>query len=95
MEHLFKIDEASCTVVLNNRSAIGDVMESTGVTTLDGFNKVAVLIVKQFGHAHNVSFDETTEKEWSLGAQTEADAQYLRGFLAGDVSEIVNLNMVV
>lgn len=95
MSHLFTINEANCTVVLNNRDAIGQLMADTGVTTLDGFNKAAVMIVRQFGHVHNVVLDESTLSEWALGAVTEEDASYLSAFLHDETAEIVKLAGVV
>lgn len=95
MTHLFTIDEANCTVVLNSRDAIGQVMADTGVTTLDGFNKVAIMIVRQFGHVHNVVLDESTVGEWSLGTTTLEDANYLKAFVKDDPTEIVKLSGVV
>lgn len=89
MSHLFTIDEANCTVVLNSRDAIGQVMADTGVTTLAGFNKVATMIVRQFGHVHNVTLDESTVGDWSLGAATLEDANYLSAFIKSDLIDIV------
>lgn len=92
MTQLFTIDENNYTVVLNSRDAIAQVMEDTGVSSLVGFNRAAILIVRQFGQVQGVTLDDNDLEHWTLGAVTMEDATYLQGFLAGDASEIVSLS---
>ena len=93
MTKLFTINADEHCVAFNSRAAISQAMDETGVSTLKGFNRLALMIVAQFGHVQGVSVMPGEEELWHLGAMTREDAIFLRRFLiAEEQTTIVDVN---
>lgn len=70
------IQHSNYTVILIGASVIRRLMESTKVTTFEGYSKVAQAIVT----AHGFSLGDKPER-WALGTANEADLTLLNSYL--------------